>query len=83
MNEITRTETMFEDIKHIDEYGNEFWYARELMAILEYIKWQKFKEVIEKAKDTCKSSNYNGLEHFTSADKMIDIGSKTTREKRK
>ncbi len=80
MNEITRTETMFEDIKHIDEYGNEFWYARELMAILEYIKWQKFKEVIEKAKDTCKSSNYNVLDHFTGAGKMVDIGSKTTRE---
>lgn len=36
------TEKAFEDIKHIDEYGNEYWYARELMHILEYSNWQKF-----------------------------------------
>ena len=30
------TEKVFEDIKHIDENGNEYWFARELMEILEY-----------------------------------------------
>ena len=35
-------ETVFEDIKHIDEYGNEYWLARELMKALEYKKWDKF-----------------------------------------
>ena len=28
------TSKTFEDIKHIDEYGNEFWYARELLSVL-------------------------------------------------
>ena len=40
MNEIKEyTERVFEDIKHIDENGNEYWEARELISILEYIKW--------------------------------------------
>ena len=65
---------IFEKMKHIDEYGNEYWYARELMVVLEYNKWQKFKMVIEKAKITCKTSNYNIEDHFTQAGKMIVIG---------
>ena len=80
MNELSLTETMFEDIKHINEYGREFWYARELMTALEYTKWQRFKEVINKAQETCKGSNYMVSDHFTSAGKMVDIGSKTTRK---
>ena len=35
-NIIEYNETIFENIKHIDEYGIEFWYARELQMILEY-----------------------------------------------
>ena len=41
----------FESIKHIDENGVEFWYARELMTMLEYSKWGNFKNVINKAKE--------------------------------
>ena len=33
----------FEDIKHIDENGIEFWYARELQSVLNYIEWQNLK----------------------------------------
>ena len=40
--------TTFENIKHIDEFSNEYWYARELMIVLEYTKWGNFKRVIEK-----------------------------------
>lgn len=40
MNEIKITNTTFEDIKHIDESGNEYWLARELQIILDYKKWQ-------------------------------------------
>ncbi len=44
MNEIKEyTEKVFEDIKHIDEDGNEYWLARELMSILEYSKWERFQ----------------------------------------
>ncbi len=43
------TERLFEDIKHIDKNGNEFWYARELMPLLEYSKWENFNSVIQKS----------------------------------
>ena len=39
----------FENIKHIDDYGNEYWYARELQKVLEYKDWRNFQKVIEKA----------------------------------
>ena len=29
------SEKIFEKIKHINEYGEEFWYARELQKVLE------------------------------------------------
>ena len=53
MEEINENNKSFEDIKHIDENGVEFWYARELMPILEYNKWENFEKVINKAKETC------------------------------
>lgn len=40
MNEIKEyTEKMFDDIKHIDEFGSEYWLARELQKVLEYKRW--------------------------------------------
>lgn len=42
-------EKTFEDIKHIDEFGNEYWEARELQITLEYTLWQNFEKVIRKA----------------------------------
>ena len=73
------TEKVFEDIKHIDENNNEYWYARELMSVLGYTLWQRFSNVIRKAMENCKNSNNNVLDHFISADKMVNIGSNTTR----
>ena len=58
MNEIKEyTEKVFEDIKHIDENGNEYWYARELMPLLEYSKWENFNNVIKKAVIAYRNSN--------------------------
>ena len=72
MNKIEKyTVKVFENIKHIDEFGNEYWLARELMPLLEYTEWRKFYGVINKAIINCKSSNYNILDHFVGADKMV------------
>ena len=60
----------FEDIKHIDENGSEFWYARELMSILEYNKWENFEKVINKAKDACENSGVSVFEHFPDVRKL-------------
>jgi DNA-damage-inducible protein D len=74
------TEKVFEDIKHIDETGTEYWYARELMPLLGYSKWQRFKDVINKAMITCEISNYIVSDHFTGIGKMVEIGSEASRK---
>ena len=73
MKEVVIRKEMFEDIKHIDEYGREFWYARELMPLLEYSKWQNFEIVVDKAITACKNSKINVKDHFTDISKMIEI----------
>ena len=73
MNELELNKNTFENIKHLDEMGWEYWLARELQQILEYKEWRKFNEVIEKAKISCKTTNYNVFDHFVDADKMIII----------
>jgi len=60
----------FEDIKHIDENGIEFWYAREIMNVLQYSKWQNFEKIINKAMITCENSGISTFEHFVDADKL-------------
>ena len=57
-------ETVFEDIKHINEYGNEYWLARELQNVLEYKRWDKFCNVINNDKKACENSNYKVLNIF-------------------
>lgn len=69
-----RTNTIFEDIKHIDEYGNEFWYARELQHVLEYTEWRNFKKVIEKAKNACINAGNVEISHFVEVNKMVEGG---------
>lgn len=70
---VNKTEKDFESIKHIDENGVEFWYARELMGMLEYSKWGNFTKVINKAKEACTNSNINLFEHFADVGKTIKM----------
>ena len=73
------SEKIFENIKHNDEYGNEYWYARELQIALDYKEWRKFKGVITKAQEACLNSEISIIDHFVGVDKMVGIGSKTSR----
>ena len=81
MNQISEyNETTFESIKHINEYGKEYWYARELQVALEYKRWDKFCKVIENAKIACERSNYVVSDHFVQVGKMVEIGSGAKRK---
>lgn len=69
-NEIARySEETFESIKHVNEYGNEFWYARELQSILEYTEWRNFQKLIEKAQTACENSDMAVDECFVEVNK--------------
>ena len=73
MKKIDKNNKSFEEIKHIDENGVEFWYARELMSILEYNKWENFEKVINKAKDACENSGITVVDHFPDIRKTIKM----------
>lgn len=80
---IKTTEKTFEDIKHTDENGNEYWYARELMITLGYKDWRYFDAVIEKAKIACQNSEMLDTEHFVVDNKtspMPNGGSKIVKD---
>lgn len=80
MNEIKEyTKKMFDDIKHIDEFGSEYWLARELQKVLEYKRWDKFNNVINNAKMACKKSNYAYEDHFSQVGKMIELAKEAKR----
>ena len=70
MKKIDKNNKSFEDIKHIDENGVEFWYARELMPILQYSNWQNFEKIIDKAKISCENSGISVFEHFIDVNKL-------------
>jgi DNA-damage-inducible protein D len=81
MNEIENiSESLFESIKHINEYGQEYWTARELQPVLEYVQWRRFYETIDKAKEACKTSGGKVSDHFAEVGKMVDVGSGAKRE---
>jgi DNA-damage-inducible protein D len=54
----------FDDIKRIDDNGNEYWTARELQEVLEYTEWRIFSKVIKQAKISCNIINQNIGYHF-------------------
>ncbi len=72
-------EVCFENIKHIDENGVEYWEARELMQALKYTKWSNFKLVLEKAKLACYNSNNAVEDHFADVGKMISLAKGASR----
>ncbi len=73
MNNINEDNNFFENIKHVDENGVEYWYARELMPILQYSNWQNFEKIIDKAKKSCQNSDISVFEHFTDVSKTIKM----------
>ena len=64
----------FEQIKHVDEQGNEFWYARELAPVLEYVQWRNFSKVIDRAMLACRNSGFSITDQFAEVSKLIEHG---------
>src|SRR5579859_3441714 len=67
------TQNPFDAIRHTDTNG-EYWFARELMPLLEYKKWQFFEEAIQRSLIAIKNAGDNPSDHVTPSRKMIEVG---------
>ncbi len=77
--EIIELFRQFESIAN--EYkGVECWSARELSTLLGYAKWERFSNVIDKAKEACLNAGENPEDHFPNVGKMVILGSGAQRE---
>lgn len=74
------SEATFEAIKHVNDDGEEFWYARELQVVLEYTEWRNFNKVIIKAKMSCEGSNNLVDNHFVDLNKTIEMPKNATKD---
>ena len=74
------SENTFEDIKHINENGQEYWLARELQPVLEYARWENFSKALDRAKAACENTGYDVEDHFRDVTKMVTLGSGAERE---
>lgn len=77
---IKYSEQTFESIKHINEYGEEYWLARELQPVLEYARWENFSKAIERAQKACVNTGFDVDDHFRKVTKMVPLGSGAERE---
>lgn len=77
---MTTENNAFENAKHIDETGNEYWSARTLQQILEYSEWRNFQRAIDKAITACETSGNDKNHHFVETNKMIALGKGGQRE---
>ena len=64
----------FEDLKKSNEYGAEYWSARELQPLLGYSQWRRFEDALKRAITSCKQSGNNPDHHFAGAGKPIAGG---------
>lgn len=66
----------FDLIIHNDEKANiEFWYARELMPLLGYERWENFNKAIYRAIESCNTSGITVSDHFREVTNMVQVGS--------
>lgn len=71
----------FDLVIHNDKNANiEFWYARELMSLLGYERWNNFDKAISRAMDSCESGGIEVSDHFREVAKMVPLGSGSQRE---
>ncbi len=70
----------YDAVVHKEEEVNiEFWYARELMPLLGYERWENFEKAVNRAMNSCEISGIDVLNHFREVTKMVPLGSGSKR----
>ena len=69
----------FDDIRH-EADGIEYWYARELMKLLDYVQWRNFDNAINKAMISCENNGNVAEDHFSRINNTIEVGNGALRE---
>jgi len=75
-----RVESIFEQIRRVDENGREYWSARDFAKVLEYADYRNFISVVNKAKEACKNSSQVPEDHFVDVNEMIILGKGAERQ---
>ena len=57
-----------------EEFNIEFWYARELMTLLGYERWENFEKAVNRAMNSCETYGNCVFDHFREVTKMIETG---------
>lgn len=79
-NKLITLKSLFDEIVHTTEDGIEYWLARDLQKLLGYARWENFEEAIARAIESCKTIQAKPIDHFREVTKIVNLGSKTTRE---
>ncbi len=72
--------TIFSEIKKTNQYGQEYWSARELAQSLNYLDFRNFEKVVKKARESCKNSGQSIKNHFVDITQMIELGKTASRK---
>jgi hypothetical protein len=59
----------------VPDEGIEFWFARDLMEPLGYVRWENFQTAIQRAITSCETTGYEPNDHFRGVTKMVKLGS--------
>ncbi len=70
----------FEQIKRVDEHGNEYWFARELAPVLEYVQWRNFCKVLDRVMLACQNSGFKVIDQFVEVRRLIEMPTKPRKE---
>ena len=77
---VSQAKEQFDLIIHSDETAKiEFWYARDLMPLLGYERWENFDKAVNRAMDSCETSGIEVSDHFREVTKMVALGSGSKR----
>lgn len=79
-NKLITLKSLFDEIVHTTEDGIEYWLARDLQKLLGYARWENFEEAIARAIESCKTVQAKPVDHFREVTKIVNLGSKATRE---